>query len=126
MKSTLRNVPTRLLTVAVLALSASTFAAPPPDPNPANSPTYPSTQSTDTANSMDANKSGDQTAQAKFDELDVNHDGYIDKQEAMASKTLSAEFKKLDADKDGKLSLAEFFSASDMAKIRIDRKSEQQ
>ena len=57
---------------------------------------------------------------AKFDALDVNHDGSIDEQEAKASKTLAAEFKKLDTNKDGKLSLAEFSNAKDLASIKVD------
>ena len=58
----------------------------------------------------------------KFDAIDTNRDGSIDKQEADASKVLSAEFAKLDANKDGKLSMTEFNSAKDLAAIKVDKK----
>jgi hypothetical protein len=50
-------------------------------------------------------------------ELDKNKDGVIDKQEAMASPSLSASFDKADINKDGKLDAAEF-SAAPMSKTR--------
>jgi hypothetical protein len=53
--------------------------------------------------------------QSKFDSLDVNHDGYIDKQEAAADSKLLAQFDRLDANKDSKLSLAEFANAKGLA-----------
>ncbi len=59
--------------------------------------------------------------QAKFDALDANHDGYIDKQEAAVSKTLANEFAKLDTNKDNKLSLMEFQSVKDLASIKTSK-----
>ena len=59
-------------------------------------------------------------AQAKFDQLDADHDGSIDKQEAMASEELTVRFDKLDIDHDGKLSSNEFSAIKDLASIRID------
>jgi hypothetical protein len=126
MKSNLGNMPLLTAVVAAVALSAGALAAPPPDDAKMPTDTTASAQSTYPANKMDDTTGANQTAQAKFDELDVDHDGSIDKKEAVASKTLNLEFKQLDADKDGKLSLAEFMSASDMAKIQIDRKAKRQ
>jgi EF-hand domain pair len=60
-------------------------------------------------------------AQAKFDALDANHDGYIDKQEAAASKPLQKEFAKIDTNKDNKLSLIEFQNVKDLAAIKTSR-----
>jgi len=62
------------------------------------------------------------SAYEKFDAIDANRDGSIDKQEADASKALSAEFAKLDANSDGKLSLTEFSNAKDLAAIKVDKK----
>ena len=59
----------------------------------------------------------------KFDAIDANRDGSIDKQEADASKALSAEFARLDVNKDGKLSMTEFNNAKDLAAIKIDKKA---
>ena len=53
--------------------------------------------------------------QSKFDSLDVNHDGYVDKQEAAADSKLSKQFAKIDANKDSKLSITEFSSAKGLA-----------
>jgi len=53
--------------------------------------------------------------QSKFDSLDVNHDGYIDKQEAAADSKLKGQFAKVDANKDAKLSITEFSSANGLA-----------
>ncbi len=61
-------------------------------------------------------------AYEKFDAIDVDHDGSIDKKEAEASKTLSAQFSKLDTNHDGKLSVTEFNNASNMAAIKVDKK----
>ena len=60
-------------------------------------------------------------AQAKFDALDANHDGYIDKQEAAVSKPLANEFAKLDSNKDNKLSLMEFQNVKDLASIKTSK-----
>ena len=61
------------------------------------------------------------SAYEKFDAIDANRDGSIDKQEADASKALSAEFAKLDANRDGKLSMTEFNNAKDLAAIKVDK-----
>jgi len=53
--------------------------------------------------------------QSKFDALDVNHDGYIDKQEAAADAALKNQFAKIDANKDAKLTVTEFSSAKGLA-----------
>ncbi|HSE13159.1 MAG TPA: EF-hand domain-containing protein [Rudaea sp.] len=58
------------------------------------------------------------TAQVKFEALDANHDGYIDRQEAAVSKPLANEFATIDANKDGKLSLIEFEAIKDLASIK--------
>ncbi|HEY2394772.1 MAG TPA: EF-hand domain-containing protein [Rudaea sp.] len=61
-------------------------------------------------------------AYEKFDAIDVDHDGSIDRKEAEASKTLSTQFSKLDSNKDGKLSVTEFNNANNMAAIKVDKK----
>lgn len=43
-----------------------------------------------------------------FDQLDVNRDGYVTKQEAKRSAEVTTRFKALDGDRDSKISLAEF------------------
>jgi Ca2+-binding EF-hand superfamily protein len=53
--------------------------------------------------------------QSKFDALDLNHDGYVDKQEAAVEAKLSNQFAKIDANKDGKLSITEFSNAKGLA-----------
>jgi hypothetical protein len=63
-------------------------------------------------------------AYEKFDAIDVDHDGSIDKKEAEASKALSTQFSKLDTNKDGKLSVTEFNNASNMAAIKVDKKTQ--
>ena len=93
--------------LAFVVANASAFAAPPSDPS---DPTQPSTP-------MQHSGQADSPAsmQARFEALDLNHDGYIDKTEASANKMLSAQFDKLDTDHDGKLSLAEFSKLKGLA-----------
>ena len=43
-----------------------------------------------------------------FTELDVNHDGYVTKEEAKRSADTTARFNALDANHDGKISAAEY------------------
>lgn len=43
-----------------------------------------------------------------FEQLDVNHDGYVTKEEARRSAEVTARFKELDADGDGRISAGEF------------------
>jgi len=122
----------------VLSAGAAFAAAPEKDPGQQHS-----TQATDRAAAANAAESASATsstpatsngemsssdslaAQTKFDALDMNHDGSIDKQEAAASKQLNAQFAKLDKNKDGKLSMTEFNTAKDIASIKVDRKSQQ-
>lgn len=87
--------------------SAAAFAAPPPDPV---DPTQPSTPMQQRSGQMDSPAS----IQARFEALDLNHDGYIDKTEASANKLLSAQFDQLDTNHDGKLSAAEFSKAKNL------------
>jgi Ca2+-binding EF-hand superfamily protein len=60
-------------------------------------------------------------AQDKFNVLDANHDGVVDRQEAAQSNSLKAMFAKVDSDHDGKLSLAEFSAINDLAAIKQDK-----
>lgn len=43
-----------------------------------------------------------------FQQLDTNHDGYVDGKEAARSASVQAEFKSLDKDGDGRISAAEW------------------
>jgi hypothetical protein len=60
------------------------------------------------------------TVRAKFEALDVDHDGSIDSVEAAASDVLASQFRVLDTSGDGKLSLLEFAAASNLASITVD------
>ena len=112
------------LAVAALALSAAAFAQEDPmaksqgQQQKQQSMSQPATPapSTDTRSA----------AQTKFDALDANHDGYIDKQEAAVSKPLANEFAKLDTNKDSKLSLIEFQNVKDLASIKTSKDGYQQ
>lgn len=66
------------------------------------------------------------TLQAKFDALDTDHDGTIDRDEAAASDVLSAQFNTLDTRGDGKLTLDEFTTATNLSSVRVDRKVHQE
>jgi Ca2+-binding EF-hand superfamily protein len=57
-------------------------------------------------------------AQDKFDSLDANHDGFVDRQEAAKSNVLKTLFNRFDVDKNGKLSLTEFAAINDLAAIK--------
>ncbi len=114
-----------------LALTAmGTFAASPPaDPNPASKGTpmedmtpqkTPSTTpysnpSTSTSNVSTSASGAQISMQSKFDSLDVNHDGYVDRQEAAGDQQLVKQFAKLEANKDSKLSITEFSNAKGLA-----------
>lgn len=131
MKTSLKRSPVLLAGSLALALMAgAAFATnPPPDPDPTSKgkpmedTTVPPSQSTTpyssstTSSSATSGELNSQTIgmQSKFDALDVNHDGYIDKQEAAADSKLKAQFAKLDANKDAKLSITEFSSAKGLA-----------
>jgi hypothetical protein len=124
----MRNHLKLSLAVAALALSAAAFAQEDPmakgqvqqqgqqqGQQSMNQPAAPA-PSTDTRSA----------AQTKFDALDTNHDGYIDKQEAAVSKPLVNEFAKIDSNKDNKLSLIEFQSIKDLASIKTSKDGYQQ
>ena len=55
---------------------------------------------------------------AKFDALDIDHDGSIDSNEASVSNILGSQFTALDSNGDGKMSMPEFAAASDLASIK--------
>jgi hypothetical protein len=121
---------TRLFLPALIALTfASAGALAQEDktmtnqPQQAASPEQPKSTSQSPMDATTAAPATNSTlAQAKFDMLDTNHDGYVDKQEANASSALSARFSKIDGNRDGKLSLTEFASINDLASIKIDKK----
>lgn len=115
---------TVLAAMAALSFAAATAFAAAPEKDPGQKDasaardapmqqSMPSTPTTATSAS----------AYQKFDAIDTNRDGSIDKQEADASKALSAEFARLDANKDGKLSMTEFNNAKDLAAIKVDKKA---
>jgi Ca2+-binding EF-hand superfamily protein len=126
-------------TAAILGLSALAFCAgaaiaagqdqaSAQQPNPETPPTKstPMTPPQPVRDNADATTSAVASVQAKFDALDTNHDGFIDRNEAAASDVLAGQFSKLDASADGKLSLAEFTAASNLAAIKIDHRNRQQ
>lgn len=123
-------IRTRLLLPALIALTfASAGALAQEDksmtnqPQPTASPEQPKSAAKSAMDATTAAPTASSAlAQAKFDMLDANHDGYIDKQEANASSALTAQFTKFDGDHDGKLSLTEFASINDLASIKIDKK----
>jgi hypothetical protein len=109
-----------------LAATCAFAATPPADPDPkSRTPIEDSTMPTSTAPNLSNNTTSDTTTaastsqtismQSKFDSLDVNHDGYIDKQEAAADQKLAKQFDKLDTNKDNKLSMTEFTNAKGLA-----------
>jgi hypothetical protein len=121
----MRNHLKLSLAVAALGLSAAAFAQ--EDPMAKSQGQQQKQQSmsqpaTTPAPSTDTRSA----AQTKFDALDANHDGYIDKQEAAVSKPLANEFAKLDSNKDSKLSLIEFQSVKDLASIKTSKDGYQQ
>jgi hypothetical protein len=107
------------LAVAALALSAAAFAQ--EDPMAKGQGQQQNQQSMSQPAAPAASTDSKSAAQAKFDALDANHDGYIDKQEASVSKPLANEFAKLDSNKDNKLSLIEFQSVKDLASIKTSK-----
>jgi len=133
MKLEQNNRLATLAGIAALALAAGTAWAAAPEKDPGQQQ---ATQATDRAaaantatsapatSSADMGSSDSMAAQTKFDALDVNHDGSIDKQEASVSKQLNAQFAKLDKNADGKLSMMEFNTAKDIASIKVDRKTQ--
>jgi hypothetical protein len=121
---------TLLSAMMAIAFTSAMATAPEKDPGqqePASAQSNPSAQQPNNPSMQQSMPSAmtapvSAEAQQKFDELDVNHDGIIDQQEANASKELSAQFSKLDANNDGKLSVTEFNKAQNMAMIKIDAK----
>jgi len=73
------------------------------------------------AATLPADTSSTTLAQAKFNVLDTDHNGSVDKHEAMASSVLTTAFDLYDGDHDGKLSLTEFATINDLAAIKVDR-----
>jgi hypothetical protein len=71
-------------------------------------------------NLAEANSGLPAGVRAKFEALDIDRDGSIDKTEAAASDVLSSQFSTLDSSGDGKLSLTEFAAASNIASIKVD------
>ena len=79
------------LAVAALALSAAAFAQ--EDPMAKGQAQQQGQQQQSMNQAAPASSTdGKSVAQTKFDALDTNHDGYIDKQEAAVSKPLANEF----------------------------------
>jgi len=105
------------LVLAALTLSAAAFAQEDPMAKSQGQQQKDQSMSQTTAAPM-TSTDAKSAAQTKFDLLDANHDGYIDKQEAAVSKPLANEFAKLDSNKDTKLSLIEFQSVKDLASIK--------
>lgn len=95
-----------LATTALLSLGATALAAPPTTSQTATDQD-PAAQMDKTSTSADTSIS----MQARFQALDTNGDGYIDKTEAAVNSALLAQFDKLDANHDGKLSPSEFANA---------------
>ena len=104
-----------------VAFAAGQTASQDPAPSQPN-PETPPTTSTPVAPPVDqaASTGAVASVKAKFDALDINHDGVIDQSEAAASDTLLGQFATLDSSADGKLSLAEFTAANNLALIKID------
>jgi len=105
-----------LATAAMLTLGATALAAPPTtSQTPAAPPTTSQTATDqDPAAQMDKTSTSADTSismQARFQALDTNGDGYIDRTEAAVNSALLAQFDKLDVNHDGKLSPAEFANA---------------
>jgi len=50
------------------------------------------------------------TGDSSFDQLDANHDGFLEKSELMGDPALAQNFAKIDTDGDGKVSPAEWKS----------------
>jgi|SRR6516162_3956409 hypothetical protein len=98
-----------LATAALLSLGATAFAAPPTTGSqPTSTEKGPPTEQMDkTSTSADSSVS----MQARFQALDTNGDGYIDKTEAASNSALLQQFDKLDVNHDGKLSPSEFANA---------------
>lgn len=59
-----------------------------------------------------------------FDDLDVNSDGYISKDEAMAQKSIERNWTKADKDKNGRLDISEFSAFEGMGKYEPPEDSE--
>lgn len=113
---------TLLAAVAAMAFGAGSAIAAAPEKDPGQKDAT-AAQDVPMQQSMPAAQTATSaSAYEKFDAIDANRDGSIDKQEADASKALTAEFAKLDANNDGKLSLTEFSNAKDLAAIKVDKK----
>ena len=118
MKNRIHSTSALLSGAVALAFAAGAAVAAPQSPQQDPMGKQPTDQ-----DQMMAQSSSMSAAQAKFDLLDANHNGTIDKQEAAVSKALTAEFSKIDANNDGKLSVTEFATVKDLASIKVDNKS---
>jgi hypothetical protein len=109
--------------IAAVAFGAGSALAAAPEKDPGQKDPTTAAQDVPMQQSMpSAPTATSASAYAKFDVIDTNRDGSIDKQEADSSKALSAEFAKLDVNNDGKLSMTEFGNAKDLAAIKVDKK----
>jgi hypothetical protein len=139
-----RSIPLSLLAgIVAMACASGSFAQSPqrdPGQDSVNAPSQPaqtansprstgSTEATrnglkDTAGAITGDaegRAGTSLAKDKFNELDANSDGMIDRQEASASSALAAEFDRLDVNKDGRLSLSELSAAKNLAAIKVNK-----
>lgn len=119
----MRNHLKLSLAVAALALSAAALAQ--EDPMAKGQGQQQGRQSMSQPATPAPSTDTKSAAQTKFDALDANHDGYIDKQEAAVSKPLANEFARIDSNKDNKLSLIEFQSVKDLASIKTSKDGNQ-
>jgi len=95
-----------MLSLALPAGAQSTTPAAPPSTTKSATPSTPPSTAPMTA---PARKSGDDDA-AEFAKLDKNHDGVLDKAEAMMEPRLLAKFADADTNKDGKIDQQEFLN----------------
>ena len=94
------------LGTSVLASAQGTNATTTP---PAATTTAPSTNGMKPATNATTPKAGEDDAM-EFAKLDKNHDGVVDKAEAMLEPRLLTGFAKADVNKDGKIDKSEFLS----------------
>ena len=104
----LQNPLITLASAALLSLGATAFAQTNyPQSSQQTPPSTDQEQMNKTSTSADTSVS----MQARFQALDTNGDGYIDKTEAASNSALLQQFDKLDVNHDGKLSPSEFANA---------------
>lgn len=98
-----------LASLALLSLGATAFAAPPASNAQSTSP--PTSTDQDPMEKTSTSADTSVSMQARFQALDTNGDGYIDKTEAASNSALLQQFDKLDVNHDSKLSPSEFANA---------------